>query len=257
MTSEPWILTAPLGEIEWREAQNGRSDEWTVTGHAAVFGALSEDLGGFREVLEPGAFRSALARNPDVRLLSNHNPDYVLARTRSRTLEVREDDHGLRVWARVAPLTWIDDLRRSMQRGDIDQMSFAFTLADGGDDWAVENDGTTVRTIRADGVRELFDVSIVTYPAYPAARAAIRARALEEAIRSGRVPSLARPVAEAIPAPEVEVDGEQARERLRVLRAKSRRAVLAIDSMKEPQDEQDSGRTGRAPRGRGAAPRGR
>lgn len=178
-------------EIVWRDSGNPDTPtETTLRGHAAVFNALSEDLGGFRELIEPGAFRAALRRNPDVRLLFNHDSSFVLARTASGTLELREDSRGLHVFARVdREISWIDDLRRSMLRGDVDQMSFAFTVADGGDEWAVTDDGTIVRTIRADGVDELFDVTIATFPAYPATEVAMRSL-LENAASSGRVRGL-------------------------------------------------------------------
>jgi len=180
-------LTVPLADVEWRDSGNGT--DFTLRGHAAVFNSLSEDLGGFKELIQPGAFRAALRSNPDVRLLFNHDPNYVMARTASGTLELREDIQGLHVWARVPPLAWISDLRASMQRGDIDQMSFAFTIGDEGDDWAVADDGTVVRTIRADGVNGLFDVSVVTYPAYRATDANMRS-VLEDAVKRGLVPGL-------------------------------------------------------------------
>lgn len=178
-----------LDNIEWRQAENGRSEDYTLRGHAAVFNHLSDDLGGFRELLQPGAFRAALRKQPDVRLLFNHDPNFVMARTASGTLELREDSTGLHVWARIAPLKWVDDLRTSMQRGDIDQMSFAFTLRDeeGSDEWAVAEDGTVIRTIRSDGVADLFDVSVVTYPAYPQTDAAMRE--LRSAVDRGRLPA--------------------------------------------------------------------
>jgi HK97 family phage prohead protease len=179
----------PMPMLE--RAQNERSDDYTLRGHAADFNSLSEDLGGFREIIEPGAFRAALRRQPDVRLLFNHNPDYVMARTASDTLELREDSQGLHVWARLAPLAWVSDLRTSMQRGDIDQMSFAFTLREErGDDWVVAEDGTVIRTIRADGVDELFDVSVVTYPAYIHTNAVMRGITdLRSAVENGRLPA--------------------------------------------------------------------
>jgi uncharacterized protein len=159
---------------EWRDAGGGHYD---LTGHAAVFNQPSHDLGGFREIIEPGFFRAALRKTPDVRLLVNHDPTLVLARTASGTLRLREDDVGLQVGADVAPTTYATDLRTAMQRGDVDQMSFAFSLADGGDDWAIAEDGTVVRTLRAEGADELFDVSVVTYPAYEDSEASIRALA--------------------------------------------------------------------------------
>lgn len=180
--------TFPIDVVEWRQAENGRSEDFTLRGHAAVFNSLSDDLGGFREVLEPGAFRAALEKQPDVRLLFGHNGDTLipLARTKSGTLEIREDDTGLHVWARVAPTSFARDMRIAMERGDLDQMSFAFTLQEGGDDWENTDTGV-IRTIRRDGIRDIFDVSVVTYPAYPETDVAMRE--LRSAVAQGRLPA--------------------------------------------------------------------
>lgn len=171
--SRPATFAARIDSCEWRDSGNGR--DLTLTGHAAVFNEWSEPLdtwaGVFRERIAPGAFRDVLATAPDVRALFNHDSNFVLGRTRSGTLELSEDSTGLRVWARVPPTTWAADLRESMGRGDIDQMSFAFTVAE--DEWREDHDTEEVwRTITR--VDELFDVSVVTYPAYPQTDAAIR-----------------------------------------------------------------------------------
>jgi HK97 family phage prohead protease len=180
-------IYVPLDSCEWRNTGDPTGNETTLRGHAAVFNSLSEDLGGFRELIEPGFFRDALRRKPDVRLLFNHDPNKVMARTASGTLELREDQRGLHVFATVDKrIVWTKDLRLSMQRGDIDQMSFAFTLKDGGDDWAVTDDGTVIRTLRQDGADELFDTSVVTYPAYKATEVSMRS-VLDEAIEQGRI----------------------------------------------------------------------
>lgn len=189
-------IVVPLVEVEWRDSGDAaKKTETTLRGHAAIFNSLSEDLGGFRELIEPGFFRAALRKKPDVRLLFNHDPNFVLARTASGSLELREDTRGLHVFATVdKTIGWVKDLRTSMQRGDIDQMSFAFTLTEAGDDWAVADNGAVVRTLRADGADELFDTSVVTYPAYRATHVDMRSQ-LEDAINLGR-----------LPAPEVEAD---------------------------------------------------
>lgn len=183
-------LTFALDNVEWRDSGDpDRKSETTLRGHAAVFNKLSDDLGGFRELLEPGAFRAALRKQPDVKLLYNHDPNYVLARTASGSLEVREDTHGLHVFARVdRRISWVEDLRTSMLRGDVDQMSFAFNVDEQGDDWATA-DGDVIRTIRQDGISDLFDVSIVTYPAYPQTSVNMRSL-LQEAIERGRIPGI-------------------------------------------------------------------
>lgn len=181
-------LVVPLCEVEWRDSGNpDRKDETTLRGHAAVFNSVSEDLGGFREIIEPGFFRAALRRKPDVRLLINHG-GLPLARTASDTLELREDNQGLHVFARLDKNDPdVVSLRGKMQRGDVDQMSFAFTLREDGDDWAVAEDGTVIRTLRADGADELFDVSVVTFPAYRHTTVSMRS-VLQDAISRGRVP---------------------------------------------------------------------
>lgn len=163
---------APIDHLEIRAAGNG--EDFTLTGHAAVFERWSEDMwtpaGTFREQIARGAFTEVLERNPDVRLLINHD-GLPLARTKSGTLELSEDDVGLRIWARLAPTGTATDLRMAMKRGDLDQMSFAFTVAE--DEWREDHDTEEVeRTITR--VADLFDVSVVTYPAYPDTDAAMR-----------------------------------------------------------------------------------
>src|SRR2546430_2450571 len=102
-----------LENVEWRQAGD---NDYTLAGHAAVFNRLSEDLGGFREIIEPGFFRSALRKSPDVRALINHDSNLVLARTASGTLELKEDAASLRIAARVAQTSYATDLRLAMQR---------------------------------------------------------------------------------------------------------------------------------------------
>ena len=175
---------APLDAVEVREAASGNGD-FTLTGHAAVFGRWSEELytwaGTFRERIAPGAFQQVLERKPDVRLLFNHD-GLALARTKSGTLELVEDETGLRVWARLAPTTTASDLRLAMQRGDVDQMSFAFTVAE--DEWHEDSDEETIeRTVLRVG--DLFDVSVVTFAAYPDTSATMRE--IREAVQVGKV----------------------------------------------------------------------
>ena len=157
-----------------------------------MFDSLSEDLGGFRERLAPGAFRAALRGTPDVRLLFNHDSNRVLARSTAQvdgkpSLELKEDTTGLHVWAVIQPRTWVNDLAIEMAGGLIDQMSFAFSLRDGGDDWEEREDGEIVRTILPDGVDNLYDVSVVTSPAYVDTSVGIRE--LRNAVEAGRLPA--------------------------------------------------------------------
>tara|TARA_R100001530_G_scaffold135700_1_gene113603 strand:- start:1713 stop:2738 length:1026 start_codon:yes stop_codon:yes gene_type:complete len=134
----------------------------TITGHAAVFNKLSSDLGGFREIIAPNAFESVLS--DDVRALINHDPNLLLARTTSGTLNLEQTDEGLQYSFSVPNTTYGKNLIISMERGDISQSSFAFTIEE--DSWETTEDGE-IRTINK--VKQLYDVSPVTYPAYPSA----------------------------------------------------------------------------------------
>src|SRR5258708_33353864 len=66
-----------------------------LQGHAATFNSYSQDLGGFKERILPGAFTTCLAQGADVRFLQNHDPNFVMGRTPSHTLRLREDSEGL------------------------------------------------------------------------------------------------------------------------------------------------------------------
>ena len=155
-----------LDEIRIAKNENGTP---VIVGHAAVFNQLSGDLGGFREQIAPGAFADALT--DDVRALFNHNPDYVLGRNVAKTLRMSEDARGLAIEIDPPDTQVARDLMVSMARGDITQMSFGFTVRPNGQNWAKDEDGKTIRTLTK---LRLFDVSPVTYPAYPQTDVAVR-----------------------------------------------------------------------------------
>jgi uncharacterized protein len=143
-----------------------------LVGHASVFNSASQDLGGFTEIIAPGSFKDAIPRS-DIRSLFNHDPNYVLGRMKAGTLAVSEDNVGLYTETMPPDCTWARDLMVSIDRGDIDQMSFAFRVAKGGDEW-VFTDTTVTRTISK--FAEILDVSPVTYPAYTDTSIAVRSR---------------------------------------------------------------------------------
>jgi HK97 family phage prohead protease len=147
------------------DVQSMRTDGNTIRGHAAVFDVLSADLGGFRERIAPGAFTGVL--DADVRLLVNHDPDRILARTKSGTLRMSQDGTGLAFEAELPDTTYARDLRESIRRGDVDGASFRFVV--GEERWQGE-----VREIRS--VKELHDLTIATVPAYPATSIELRTR---------------------------------------------------------------------------------
>ena len=139
----------------------------TVEGYASVFNSMSEDLGGFREIILPGAFSEVL--DNDVRALYNHDSNYLLARTASGTLELKEDDKGLYYRFEMPNTTYGNDMLELFRRGDLSQSSFGFTVEK--DSWKLEN-GQHVRYIERIG--SLFDVSPVVYPAYASASSGLR-----------------------------------------------------------------------------------
>ncbi len=135
-----------------------------IQGYALKFGLESRDLGGFREIIKKGSLDEADLS--DVVAVFNHNPNYVLARknTEVDTLELTIDDTGLFYRFEVdEEISYIKDLYRNIQKKNISKSSFAFKIAEGGDDWALI-DGTYIRTISK--FKGIYDVSPVVSPAY-------------------------------------------------------------------------------------------
>lgn len=182
-----FFATAP--RIERRAVGEGEQEQSLLVGHAAVFDQWTTLYEGrywtWREIVRPGAFRRAIAERQDVRALFNHDPNFVLGRVRSNTLELEEDGVGLMSRTLFPGTQTIRDLVVSpVERDDVTGMSFAFQPRRG--DKVIEqlqDDGTRVIesvgeriTIRVQGERrieerelldlDLFDVSVVTYPAY-------------------------------------------------------------------------------------------
>ena len=160
-----------MGTIEVRDHED---DHMVLEGYAAVFN-VETDLGAFREVIRPGAFDDVM--NDDVRALINHDPNLILGRTGNGTLELSTDERGLKYKVKLGDQQYARDFYESVKRGDITQSSFAFTI----EEQSFNND----RTLRSvDKVRQLLDVSPVTYPAYAAATVQARDQQpeLDEAI---------------------------------------------------------------------------
>jgi len=145
---------------------SGRPNEgFTLRGYAAVYDQTSHDLGGFKEQIAQGAFDEVLATKPDVHLTWDHDTRYVAARTMNDTLHLSSDTHGLLIDAQVGNYTWAKDLKTALERGDINQGSFAFNVAPDGDEFASDDDGNVMRTINKVGA--LYDVTVTAQGAYP------------------------------------------------------------------------------------------
>lgn len=155
------------GKVELRAGADGQAP--SIRGYAAVFNSQSENLGGFVEIIAPGAFDDVL--QDDVRALFNHDANLILGRTKSGTCKIGVDAQGL--WYEITPgdTQTTRDLLVSLKRGDVDQSSFAFSVKREGQAFD-ESGGTLTRTISK--VAKLYDVSPVTYPAYPDTEASAR-----------------------------------------------------------------------------------
>lgn len=171
------ILDVPL---EVRAAGEGGSIAFT--GHGIVYDreATIYDwwFGEYKERIAPGAAAAHLG--DDVRLLINHDANLLLARTTAGTMRLSEDEIGVLVDADMAPTAYARDLAILLERGDISQMSFSFIAGD--EEWEMDPGGTWHRTITS--FAGLYDMSIVTYPAYDETDAGLRA--VGQLMRAGR-----------------------------------------------------------------------
>jgi HK97 family phage prohead protease len=193
----PEVEHRRLADVELR--MDG--DTPVLEGYALVYEyrydvAGGPEAGGFTEVISRGAAAKS-AGEADVRLLVNHD-GVPLARSRGGegTLELESDDIGLKVRAELDPSNpTVQELRSAMNRGDLDQMSFAFRIpkGEGRQEWSKDYSLRTIREV------QLFDVSVVTYPANPATVAKLRndeapqaEEATDEVVATGRRLDVAR-----------------------------------------------------------------
>lgn len=157
--------TWPETELEFRAEPDG--DGLTFSGYAAVFDSLSDDLGGFREIIRPGAFGESLRARRDIKMFHNHNSDIVLASKKAGTLALIEDERGLLATAKLPDSEWGRSVATAVSRGDISTMSFGFEALR-----TVEpKDGAARELLNV----RLWEVSTVSgWPAYPATTATVR-----------------------------------------------------------------------------------
>ena len=169
--------TYTVKDVQARSAEDGTM---RLAGYAAVFNESSVPL-PFKESIAPGAFRKTLSEVPDVRLLINHE-GLPLARSKNGTLTLTEDDRGLYFEAELADTTEARDIYKLVERGDVDQMSFAFRVIR--QKWSEDRSRRVLTEVSlADG-----DVSVVTYPAYPTTTVEAREQLKQtlSAIKEGR-----------------------------------------------------------------------
>lgn len=154
-------------QVRELRAKGGGDKPTVIYGHAALFNSPADSGWGWSEQVAPGAFAHAI-QTDDVRALFNHNPDCVLGRNKSKTLALQEDQEGLYFEVEAPSTTWAADLVTSMQRGDINQMSFGFSARKAEWDYSVDPPLRTLIEVT------LYDVSVVTFPFYGDTEAQVR-----------------------------------------------------------------------------------
>lgn len=158
-------------DVELRAAENGNRE---VEGYAVVFNAPT-DLGWFTEEIDRNAFNETDMSN--VYLLFNHDENNVLAGTANNSLQMKIDDRGLFQSSQIVDTTVGEDTFKLVKNGLIRKMSFAFSIdSNGGEEWisGAEKDHRIIRKIS-----KLYDVSLVTYPAYDQTSAFARSQSDE------------------------------------------------------------------------------
>ena len=172
----------PIESLEYNE----EDEQMSISGVAALFRAESQDLGGFTEVLEPGAFDDAIIMS-DVRGLFNHDANFILGRTKSGTMELEVREDGLHYRIPNLPASR-RDVWEAIQRGDVTGNSFAFTVER--DRWEQRQGMPPLRIIEK--VRELFDVGPVVYPAYSQTVVSARCMDYVSTMKANPAPAAAR-----------------------------------------------------------------
>lgn len=155
---------------------DGDDADGTVTGIASVFETetVIGGLYGWREKIAPSAFDGALSRPDDVRALFNHDENIVLGRTTNQTLRLRATEDGLRYEIDLPNTSQAADVRELIKRGDVSGSSFGFKVLD--DEWDESDTKNGKLPLRTITDVELWDVSPVTYPAYPTTSVSARSK---------------------------------------------------------------------------------
>jgi uncharacterized protein len=160
-----------------KRGDTATTDNRMLEGHAAVFNELT-NLYDFREQIAPNAFANALSEGQDVVANINHDDSMLLGRTSSGTVQLEENEHGLNSRIDLPTTTLGNDTKILVERGDISKMSFRFAVREEGEQWEFPETGTPIRTLTD---LDLYDVSLVTFPAYEGTDIAVAQRSLDNA----------------------------------------------------------------------------
>ena len=158
-----------VAEFEVREETDGMH----FSGYAAMFNSPSQPL-PFVERIASGAFKRSITSRNDIKFLWNHDAGEILGSTRAKTMTLSEDDRGLRVEGILPQTSRGRDVAELLRRGDVDSMSFGFSVPDGGDTWSSDGSERTLNSVR------LHEVSIVAWPAYTATAGTVSVRKFDK-----------------------------------------------------------------------------
>lgn len=164
-------------KLEIRATQNLSLEGKKIIGRPVVYDSLSEDLGGFKEIIKRGAFGDSI--NGDVRALVEHDTKLILGRTTSGTLNIQEDEQGLFIEIAPPETRTASELITSIERGDISGMSFGFTVNQDGSAWDF-NQSPAIRTITS---AHLSEITITSLPAYRATNVEVAQRSMNEYVK--------------------------------------------------------------------------
>lgn len=160
-------------------ATTSTSESRHIEGYAIVFNSLSNDLGGFREIIEPTAIDDELIKNSDIVCLFNHNIKLgLLARSYHGrgSLKLEIDEHGLHYSFDAPNTKFGNEILEMVRRGDVAKCSFAFVC--GEDNWTKDENGEYIRRVKK--IKNLYDVSLVYHPAYEETEVKADTRGLDE-----------------------------------------------------------------------------
>ncbi|WP_262352567.1 HK97 family phage prohead protease [Lactiplantibacillus plantarum] len=179
----------PQGNTPEDDANNGdqqpddKQQDKTIEGYALLFNSPSKDLGGFVEVIDPKALDNVDLSN--VIMLDQHDYSKPLASVKAGTLTLETDDKGLHFTATLDDsVSYANDAYANVKSGNVDSMSFRFDVDDGGDEFTKDDQGNVTRTIKQ--VKDLFEVSTVTIPAYDDSNVQVDKRSYEEFLDNQR-----------------------------------------------------------------------
>lgn len=174
----------PQGDTPEDDAKTGdqqqpddKQQPKTIEGYALLFNSPSKDLGGFVEVIDPKALDGVNLN--DVIMLDQHDYSKPLASVKAGTLKLDTDEKGLHFTATLDDsVSYANDAYANVKSGNVDSMSFRFDVDDGGDEFTKDDQGNVTRTIKQ--VKDLFEVSTVTIPAYDDSNVQVDKRSYEE-----------------------------------------------------------------------------